>query len=296
MDIESVVSFLATISIFLAACHKYGHNILDQLSSLKAPKASGSRFSTHALLILFDQSSLDYVKAFIKSLLPGPFRSLEGKFDITDVLRASVYLQLRTSGHYLQLLQTFDLTKVPPKKWAEVLYVAYFHFNSLQDEDLTFLSELDKLTLDFYNVDTYDLPLRTCDYTSLDSEEKVPKTLPLRKFRAVFMQHFISENFKRSDPLCGYTDCPQCGATYFQPKDFLKHKTPACCFAVQNLCPGCWSSYTYIPFQDDWTRTDLVNPCPVACCPPWRYLFQRHRHPRGRTGNAFNLFLDSNNN
>ena len=131
MDSESIVSFLATISIFLAACHRYGHNILDQLFALKAPRASGSRFSTNALLISFDQTSLDYVKGFIKLLLPGPSHFLEGIFDIADVLRASVYLQLQASGNYLQLLQTFDLTKLPSKKWAGVLYVAYFHFNSL---------------------------------------------------------------------------------------------------------------------------------------------------------------------
>ena len=119
MDSESIVSFLATISIFLAACRRYGHNILDQLSTFKAPSASGSRFSTNALLISFDQTSLDYVKGFIKSLLPGPSHFLEGIFDIADVLRASVYLQLQALGIILSYYRLLILLSCHPRNGLE---------------------------------------------------------------------------------------------------------------------------------------------------------------------------------
>ena len=81
------------------------------------------------------------------------------------------------------------------------------------------------------------------------------------------MQHFISENFKHSDPLYGYTECPQCGATYFQPKGFLKNRTPACCFAVQNLVLDDHSTSLYIgpqllgwsPFCHIVTRLEVLQ-------------------------------------
>ena len=127
----------------------------------------------------------------------------------------------------------------------------------------------------------------------LNLRKKGSERLPFRKFRGIFMPKFMSAKFQPSAPLCGYNDCPQCGATYFQPKDFLKTRTPACIFSAQNLCPGCWSTYTYIPFQDDKTRTDLINPCPVVCHVPWHHLFQQCQ-PRSQ--NALNIWPDPNNN
>ena len=56
--------------------------------------------------------------------------------------------------------------------------MAYFHFDSLQDEDITLLSKLDNLTWDLFEVDTYDLPLRTPTF-----EEKGSERLLFRKFQ-----------------------------------------------------------------------------------------------------------------
>ena len=120
MDNESAVRSVATVSHFLAACDRYGHNSLDQLSSLKAPQHSRTTASTHTFLVSVQQQSLNYIKAVITSLLFASPLSAGGNFDIVDVVRASVYLQLRWPGHYLQLLHMFDLTKHSPKKWAEV--------------------------------------------------------------------------------------------------------------------------------------------------------------------------------
>ena len=101
--------------------------------------------------------------------------------------------------------------------------------------------------------------------------------LPLRKFRAAFMKNFIAENFQKSAPLCGYTDCPECGVTYFQGNNFHQNWTPVCCNAAKNLCKHCWASYQYVPFQEYWTRMDQINPCPYKRNqPPWRFHFQHH--------------------
>ena len=100
MDAESAYQFVATVSIFLASCTRYGHDAMSLLSSMKAPKRSESKFSTDSVLITFTQNSLDYVKKFIQSLLTESPHTLAGNFDIADVLRASLYLQLRTSDFY----------------------------------------------------------------------------------------------------------------------------------------------------------------------------------------------------
>ena len=101
--------------------------------------------------------------------------------------------------------------------------------------------------------------------------------LPLRKFWAAFMKNFIAENFQKSAFLCGYTDCPECGVTYFQGKNFHQNRTPVCSNAAKNLCTHCWASYQYVPFQEYWTWMDLINPCPYERNQrPWRFHFRHH--------------------
>ena len=275
-----MASSLANVSLFLKACQTYGENVEEILDNLRAPLKPRSTFSTNSWVLTFQQHSLDYIKAFLKNLVP------TGTWDITDVMRAAIYMQFSASEHYWRLLHTFDLAQVAPKKWAELLYLVYYHFHSGDSNLQDLVHRLDQFTWEHFKVNTYELPLRSPTFqctgiiSGLLEIKEVPvldQWLPLRKFRAEFMTNFIAANFTKSAPLCGYTDCPECGVTYFQSKNFHQNRNPVCCTAAQNLCPRYWSSYQYVPFEEDWTQLNQVNPCPYERNPrSWRFRFQHH--------------------
>ena len=97
-----MASSLANVSLFLKSCQTYGENIEEILDKFRAPLNPRSTCSTNSWVLAFQQHSLDYIKAFLKNLVP------QGTWDITDVMRAAFYMQFSTSEQYWQLLQAFD--------------------------------------------------------------------------------------------------------------------------------------------------------------------------------------------
>ena len=131
----------------------YGENVEGILNNLRASFQPRSTFSTNSWVLTFQQHSLNYIKVFLKNLV------LLANWDITDVMLAAFYIQFSVSEHFWRLLHTFYLSRVTSKKWAEILYLVYFHFHSRESTLQDLLNKLDQYTWERFKVNTLKLPI-----------------------------------------------------------------------------------------------------------------------------------------